>query len=128
MILPAYFSKQKNSHHRNFDDIDDIYIIELLGTIAGQNDVIKKTYRNGNTLLFTAIDEDGYGIYNEERSIQNGVPIWEYHYGEICELYSAFREKGITFKNDVYAKIETRNKKIFKICRDLNLFNTEKNE
>lgn len=33
-------------------------------------------------------------------------------------MYSAFRDRGITFENDIYGKIEERNRKIFEMINN----------
>ena len=93
-------------------DFGDICVMDYLGTVAGRSDVIRLTYKNGKSVLYTAVDEDGYGIYNEDRSIYRGEFVWEYNYGSISDKYAAFRNRGIVFKNDIYGKIEERNRKI----------------
>lgn len=89
-----------------FKDFTSLNKIEYLGEVAGRHDVIRITYKNGRTNLYTAVDEDGYGIYNAERSTYKGEFVWEYNYGDLRNAYYAFRTKGITFENDVYAKID----------------------
>ncbi len=54
--------------------------------------------------------------------------IWEYNYGHIGEIYSAFRDRGIVFENDMYAKIDKRNQYILKMCKEQNLFNMGKKD
>ena len=109
-------------------DFGNICIIEFLGNVAGQSDVIGEIYRSGRKVLYTAVDEDGYGIYNRERSRYRGEFVWEYNHGNIREMYSAFRDRGIIFEDDVYAKIDERNQKILKMCRENNLFNCGKKD
>lgn len=104
----------------------DVCVIEFLGNVAGRSDVIREIYRGGKKVLYVACDEDGYGIYNHERSVYRGEFIWEYNHGSIREMYSAFRDRGITFENDVYAKIDERKQKIMQMCREKNLFNMGK--
>lgn len=104
-----------------------ICAIEYLGNVAGRSDVIRETSKNGITVLYTAVDEDGYGIYNSERSTYRGEFTWEYNHGDLREMYSAFRDRGIVFENDIYAKIDERNQHILKYCRENNLFNMGKN-
>ncbi len=87
----------------------DVCIIEYLGDFAGRSDVIKKIDKDYRIRFYTAIDEDGYGIYNPKRNSSAGEPIWEYNYGDLREMYSAFRDRGITFTNDIYAKIDKEN-------------------
>lgn len=100
----------------------NICVIEYLGEVANCKDVIREINKNGREVLYTAVDEDGYGIYNRERSIYRGEFVWEYNHGRIKEMYSAFRNRGITFENDVYAKIDERNNRLLKMCREKNLF------
>lgn len=107
--------------------LDDAHVLEYIRIFAGRNDVIKKTNKDGKTMFYTAVDEDGYGIYNNERSIYRGEFIWEYNYGQIREFYNPFRERGIVFENDIYVKVDERMKLILKHCRNNNLFNMGKN-
>jgi len=93
-------------------EFGSICVMDYLGKVAGCNDVIRLTYKNGKSVLYRAIDEDGYGKYNPERSIYRGEFVWEYNHGRISEMYSAFRDRGIVFEDDVYAKIDERNRKI----------------
>ncbi len=93
-------------------DFGNICVMDYLGTVAGRSDVIRLTYKNDKSILYTACDEDGYGIYNAERSTYRGEFVWEYNYGSISDEYAAFRDRGIVFENDIYGKIEERNRKI----------------
>ena len=102
----------------NNTSIGEVCIIDYLGNVAGRDDVIRLTYKNGKSDLCVACDEDGYGIYNNDRSIYKGVFVWEYNHGSISEMYSAFRDRGITFENDIYGKVEERNKKIFEMINN----------
>ena len=97
-------------------------IIDYYRSLAGHSDVVRKS-NSETSMLYTAVDEDGYGLYNNKRSIYRGEFIWEYNYGSIIELYNPFKEKGIVFENDVYGKIDERNQHILKYCRENNLFN-----
>lgn len=106
--------------------VDNVCVIDFLGDVAGQSDVIRITSKSGKQILYTVVDEDGYGIYNQERSIYKGEYVWEYNYGSISKMYSAFRDRGIIFEDDVYSKIDKRNQKVLKMCRENNLFNCGK--
>jgi len=77
-------------------------VIEYLGNVAGRSDVIRKTSKNHKPMLLTVCDRERYGIYNEERSIYRGEFIWEYTDGNIKDMYSAFRDRGIVFEDDIY--------------------------
>jgi hypothetical protein len=100
-------------------------IIDYFRSLAGCSDVIRKS-NSEISILYTAVDEDGYGLYNDKRSIYRGEFIWEYNHGSIRELYKPFKERGIIFDNDVYGKIDERNQHILKYCRENNLFNMGK--
>ena len=125
----AYFDTEKELIEwvKNHDtDFGDVCVIDYLGNVAGRSDVIRKTYRSGKSNLYVACDEDGYGIYNFERSTYRGEFVWEYNHGSLREMYSAFRDRGISFENDIYAEIDKRNQKILELCREKNLFNMGK--
>ena len=121
-----YFDTEKEliewikNHNTNFGDI---CVIDYLGKVAGRSDVIRKTYKSGKSKLYTACDEDGYGIYNFERSTYCGEFVWEYNHGNIREMYSAFRNRGISFEDDIYDEIDKRNQKILELYREKSLFN-----
>ncbi len=99
-------------------DFGNICVMDYLGTVAGRRDVIRLTYKNGKSVLYTACDEDGYAIYNEKRSIYKGEFVWEYNYGSISDEYAAFRDRGIVFENDVYGKIAERNKELMAMFKE----------
>ncbi len=106
--------------------MDNPCVLDYLRSFAGRSDVIRKTYKNGRNIFFAAIDEDGYGIYNYERSIYKREFIWEFSYGDIREIYTPFRDRGIVFEDDIYGKIDEKNKQLLKMCREKNLFNMGK--
>ena len=97
--------------------LDKTCILDYLRSVAGRSDVIRKTSKDGRSMLYTAVDEDGYGIYNHERSFYRGEFVWEYSRGKISEMYSAFRDRGIVFEDDVYGKIDERNKQLLRMCK-----------
>lgn len=111
------------THNTN---LGNICIIDFLGNVAGCEDVIRITSRDGKSKFCTAVDEEGYGIYNSERSIYKGEFVWEYNHGSISDIHSAFRDRGIHFEDDIYAKIDERNQKIMQMFREKNLFNMGK--
>lgn len=41
-------------------------------------------------------------------------------------MYSAFRDRGICFENDIYDAIDKKNQKIFELCRKKKIFNKNK--
>lgn len=79
---------------------------------ASRSDVIRSYKQDKIGTFYSVCDEDGYGIYNFDRIFYRGEFIWEYNYGYIEELYDIFRDKGIIFENDIYAKIDDKNRKI----------------
>lgn len=103
------------THNTQFGSI---CVMEYLGNVAGRSDVIRLTYKSGKSVLYTSVNEDGYGIYNNERSIYRGEFVWEYNHGSISEMYSAFRDRGIVFEDDTYAKIAERNRRIFEMFEE----------
>ncbi len=116
----AYFDTEEEllEYVRNNNvSLELVCVIEYLGTVAGCSDVIRLIDRNGNGVLYTAVDEDGYGIYNHERSVYRGEFVWEYYHGQIGAMYSAFRDRGISFTDDIYAQIDERNQKLLRMCK-----------
>ena len=106
---------------------EGLNVLDYYRTLAGRNDIIRKS-NSKTSMLYTAVDEDGYGLYNNERSIYRGEFIWGYNHGSIRELYKPFKEKGIVFEDDIYGKIDERNQHILKYCRENNLFNMGKQD
>lgn len=104
-----YFDTEEElkEHVKNNDGkFADICVLEFIGNFAGRSDVIRQTSKNRKPMLLSACDRDGYAIYNEERSTYCGEFVWEYNHGDIKDMYSAFRDRGIVFENDIYRKIE----------------------
>lgn len=100
-------------------------ILDYYREFAGCSDVIRNQDCD-TIMLYTAVDEDGYGVYNNKRSIYRGEFTWEYNYGSIREMYKPFRDKGVVFENDIYAKQDEKMQHILKYCRENNLFNMGK--
>ena len=108
-----------------------VCVLEYLGTVAGRSDVIRITCKGNKPMLYAACDEDGYGIYNEERSFYRGEFVWEYNHGDLSDEYAAFRDRGIVFENDIYQKIDERNKRLMALFEETNkegLTRTRKND
>lgn len=105
---------------------ENICVIEYFGNVAGRSDVIRITSKNRKPVVLTVCDRDGYGICNEERSIYRGEFVWEYHNGDIKDMYSAFRDRGIVFEDDIYGKLAEQDRKLLQLCRERNLFNMGK--
>ena len=79
------------------------YTIEYYRSFAGRSDVIKM---NGD--YYTAVDEDGYGVYNYDRSVRRGECTWEYEYGHLRSEYQLLKNIGVTLDNDVYGEIDKK--------------------
>lgn len=124
-------------HGHYFDTLDDLKeycssegissadfdIVSYLRSCCGRSDVIMKKYHDGKIIFWTAVDEDGYGMYNIEKSIYRGGFVWEYNHGDIREMYKPFRDRGIVFENDIYAKIDRQNQALYEYCKKYKLFN-----
>lgn len=101
---------------------DQMFTLDYIREVAGRKDVIKRTDKNGTSIFLTAVDEDGYGIFNATRSTYRGEFVWEFNYGTIEELYIPFRDRGVIFERDIYTEINERNKRLLKRCQEKNLF------
>lgn len=107
----------KNYCRKNHKTSKGLTVLDYYKNLAGSSDVIRKQ-NNKTSIMYTAVDEDGYGIYNNTRSVYRGEFIWEYNYGSIRDLYKPFKERGIDFVNDVYGKIDERVEKRLKYFRE----------
>lgn len=96
---------------------DDAIKLDYMKEFDGKTDVIRTTKADGTINLYSALDEDGY--YSYETSVKNGIPCfaWKYEFGSLKEVYDAFRDRGIVFENDVYAKISKKYKRIAEMAR-----------
>jgi len=74
----------------------DIYTIDFLGNALGKQDVIRVTSESGIENIYIVYKE-GIAIYNPRYNL------WEATIGDLKTLHKAFRDRGITFENDVYA-------------------------
>lgn len=129
-INDAYFdNKEEMEEYAQMEglDVSRAYIIEYIRAYAGRSDVIREIDSKGNSLYFKACDEDGYGIYNSERSNREGRFIWEFSEGSIEDMYEPFRKRGIVFDQDVYGEIREDEEKFLQMCREHNFFNSQKN-
>lgn len=102
---------------------DDFDIVSYLRTCAGRNDVIMKKNHDDKIMFWTVVDEDGYGMYNAEKSIYRGKFVWEYNHGHIRDMYTPFRDRGIVLENDIYAKIDKKNQDLYEYCKKYKLPN-----
>lgn len=119
-INAAYFDTKEELETYCQDNglsMDIARTLEYFRSLAGAKDVIRLTYRTGKPFMYTAVDEDGYGIYNHERSVYRGEFVWEYSHGNLRGMHKAFRDRGIIFEDDIYANIDERHKKIFQMVQ-----------
>lgn len=77
-----------------------VCLIDYLGEVAGRCDVIKKTTIDGTSILYTNVNKNSYGVYNPNRSFYKGEYVWEYNRGNIEEMYSSFKKRGIIIKEN----------------------------
>ena len=105
---------------KNHKTSEGLTILDYYKNLAGRSDVIR-VQNNKTSIMYSAVDEDGYGLYNNKRSIYKGKFIWEYNYGSIRSLYKPFKERGIDFVIDVYGKIDERVEKRLKYFKEHNL-------
>lgn len=115
--LNAYCSL-KNLNSKN------THTIEYIRSLAEQDDIIKRTEHNGRIIFHTVVNEDSYCtfFYNNKELIQG------FNYGQIRELYNPFRERGIVFENDIYAKLDNEMEKVLAYCKKNNIFNMGNNK
>lgn len=83
-----------------------ISILDFVGDFVGRQDVIRVVSSTGEFYFCTTVDDEHYAVYNKKRG-QEGQPIWELEFGSMKDIYTAFRNKGIIFQNDVFAKSDS---------------------
>lgn len=105
---------------KNHKTSEGLTILDYYKNLAGRSDVIR-VQNNKTSIMYSAVDEDGYGLYNNKRSIYKGKFIWEYNYGSIRNLYKPFKERGIDFVIDVYGRIDEREQNILRYIKEHNL-------
>lgn len=105
---------------KNHKTSEGLTILDYYKNLAGRSDVIR-VQNNKTSIMYSAVDEDGYGLYNNKRSIYKGKFIWEYNYGSIRNLYKPFKERRIDFVIDVYGKIDEREQNILRYFKEHNL-------
>ena len=107
----VYFSsidQLENYGLQNEVSTDDFYVLDYMDTLAGRTDVIRKIDVNGRIVLYTVIDENGYGKYNSIKSQEAKRPIWDYHEGSIEWMYQPFKDHGIKLTEDIYENTEKK--------------------
>ena len=107
----------ENYCNDNNIEISKSSMLAYYRTFASKRDVIRD-YKEGEIGAFYSVcDCDGYdcGAYNHSRIIYFRELTWKYHQGHIRELYDIFRDKGVVFENDIYAKADDRKQKLLRI-------------
>lgn len=89
-------------------ELEEYYILEYLGDMAGRDDVIRITYKSDHgerVQYYAPTSTEHYGVYNHQRSIYCGKHIWEVQDGNyLKEFFDALKEHGLEMKNDYWAK------------------------
>ena len=77
--------------------VDDVYIIDYLDEVYDRDRVFKVTYKNGHEMLYSKVDEygfDGYAIHDPHKSFSFSKNIWNFHYGNLDDIYKALIDRG----------------------------------
>lgn len=96
----------KNAYFLTYGDLEmyckgnnismsNAYIMEYYRNFANQVDVIKVKGK-----WYTAVDEDGYAVYNREEHK------WEYEYGHLRNEYQLLKDIGVNLENDIYGEFD----------------------
>lgn len=110
---------------QNKFSVQCLTILDYYRNFYDHKDVIRKT--NSEISMFYAIsNERGYVWYGDELNMDGKD--WNSNHGQIRSLYKLFRDHGIVFEDDVYAKESERDQHILKYCRKKKLFNTGKSD
>lgn len=110
-------------YEEHYGPFSDICVIEYLGCFAGKDDVIK-VKRQNEEKYFSVCDEVSYYRYQPHQD-NDDVFHWEKIDGIVEWMYNAFRDNGIIFKNDIYAKAKEEQQQLVKILKQAskNIFN-----
>lgn len=110
-----YFESErecKDYYEKSHDPFASTCIIEYIGNFAGKDDVIKYSSFS-KECYFVVCDEVSYYVYKaDENNHDNSC--WQQVNGSVEWMYKAFRDKGIIFKNDVYAQAREEEQKLIK--------------
>lgn len=123
--MKFFETKQELNEYIKYNNSNGyVTTVDYLGDAYNSIDVIKETYEDGSYRYITVADNEGYLVLNNKIIKEKQQIMWEYVSGCLRDVYSAFRERGISFTDDTYKKIDERNQKIllkYKIKR-LNRF------
>ena len=115
-VRNSYFLTKKDLEMycmNNNIPISNSYAIEYYRSFACRTDVIKV-----NGKYYAVVDEDGYSVYNYDRSVYRGEYIWEFEYGSLRDEYQLLKDIGITLENDVYGKIDDWYNEIKRLAKE----------
>lgn len=107
-----------NNSHDSLEFVD-ISIVEYLGQIGDKNDVIRRIYPD-ETKLYAICDETQFYVC-DITSINNPNTsnlVWSIHEGSLDDIYSAFRNRGIVFKDDIYQRVFDESNALVEIIND----------
>lgn len=84
------------------------------------NDVIRKI-TSESSMFYAVPNERGICWYSDE--LNHNTENWEFNHGTIRDLYKPFRDYGVVFEDDIYAKEDEKNQNVLKFYKENNLFN-----
>jgi hypothetical protein len=96
--------------------LKNLNVMDYYRNLAGQNDVVRIS-NSKSSVLYTAIDCNGYGIYFKSN--------WKYTNGSIRKMYKPFKEMGVVLENDIYEKSDNSSH-ILKYYKGSSLLNVGK--
>lgn len=122
----SYFDTEEElkSHADSSRDLKiftDISMIEYLDSFAGKKDVIRKVNSDGSVKIYAACDCTQFyvcDVTNTENQENSSVD-WMLHNGSVAGMYRAFRERGISFEDDIYARDEAEKKAFIKVLENV---------
>ena len=110
-VNDKYFnSRRELKSYCNYKFIpeENTYTMDYFRILANQSDVIRKTCYDKPPIYLSVVDENGYGVYNKEKSFNELNYVWDYKYGNLRQEYKAFKDHGITFENDLYQEVDDK--------------------
>lgn len=112
MVLYGFTSPFHNCHFESSSELMEfmkngnticgsVCTIEYLGKVADRSNVIRVTYQNQKSTLYSIVNLDCYETYNVSKSKKRGTYIWDHTQGDISKFYLPFQERGIIFEPDI---------------------------
>ncbi len=96
-------------------------LLDYYRNFFGYKDVIRKA-NSSTSIFYAASDEESFVWYGDELNMHGEN--WLFSHGQIRSLYKPFRDHGIVFEDDIYARESEKNQHIMKYCRKNNIFNS----